>query len=90
MTIWTERLRNAARAVYNEPLPHPYWPESDTDVRSRAREFMNHPTGSVLQPYQREYLECFIQRLDTFLGGNHEPRPSHVEFRAALTEAEGN
>jgi hypothetical protein len=43
----------------------------------------------VLEPFQREYLECFIQRLDTNLGGNHTNRPSHVEFRAALAEAEG-
>jgi len=88
MTKWTSRLSAAAKAVRDEPLPHPYWPDSDADVRSRAREFANHPVGSTLEPFQREYLECFIQRLDTTVGGNHRPRPSHAEFISALREAE--
>jgi hypothetical protein len=88
MTTWTERLSDAAKAVRDETRPHPYWPESDAGVKSRAREFANHPVGSTLQPFRREYLECFIQRLNTNIGGNHKARLSHIEFRAALTEAE--
>ncbi|CAB4120952.1 hypothetical protein UFOVP4_27 [uncultured Caudovirales phage] len=84
MTIYTQAMRDAARAIVAEPLPHPYWPSSDEDVRSRAREFANHPVGSVLQPHQLDYLEAFRQRLDTYIGGSHEPRPSHVAFAEAM------
>ena len=88
MTIWTAALSTAAKAVRDEPQPHPYWPESDIDVRSRAREFAGHPVGSELKPFQREYLVAFTQRLDNAIGGRHTARPSHAAFIDALNAAD--
>lgn len=82
-TIWTQDLSDAALAICNETLPHPYWPQSEPDVKSRAREFSRHPVGSVLQEFQKDYLSAFLQRLDTYIGGSHTPRPSHVTFTKA-------
>ena len=89
MTTWTSRLSAAAKAVRDEPLPHPYWPSTDSDVRSRASEFAYHPVGSTLKTFQEEYLKCFVQRLDNSSDLRHPARASHVEFLAALSEAKG-
>ena len=89
MTTWTSRLSAAAKAVRDEPLPHPYWPFKDSDIRSRASEFANHPVGSTLEAFQDEYLSCFVQRLDSKSDPRHPARASHVEFLAALSEAKG-
>ena len=87
MLTWTDKLAAAARAIRDEPEPHPYWPESDADVRSRAREFAQLAPGTTFEPYQLEYLACFTQRLDYTLGGSHKPRASHAAFKLALDEA---
>lgn len=87
---WTTDLAAAARAVRDEPAPHPCnWPDSDADVRSRASEFATVQPGYEPQPFQLEYLECFVQRLDFSLGGV-AVRPSHAAFKLALEAARGS
>ena len=85
MTIWTQALASAVEAVARETIPHPYGHEyTDTDVKSRAREFMRGMTiGGKMSSLHQEYFVCLYSRLDS----GSRARDSHIALRKAWAEA---
>lgn len=87
MTVtWTKELAEAIRGLIAETTPpHKHYRAStDADVLSRAREYLVMRVGQELKPFQVEYTECLVQRLDLDWD---RPRDSHTAFRKAWTRA---
>jgi hypothetical protein len=82
--VWTKRLCKAAANLANETETRKYREMTDADVKSRAREYCSLRAGRLLEPFQMEYTQCLLQRLDM---DYDNPRASHVEFKAAWEEA---
>jgi len=76
MTIWTQKLRDAAHALAtssNESISR--------DLRSRAAEMRSMPVGATLTEAQEEFVTCMRQRF------GFKPAAEETAFETAWQHA---